>query len=44
MADVLWDRDVRLVVLARDRPDGVVDAELPDRDRLLSRLSLLRAA
>lgn len=44
MADVFWDRDVRLIVLARDRPERVLDTDLRDRDRLASRLSLLRAA
>jgi hypothetical protein len=37
------DRDVRLVVLARDRPERVLDADVRDRERLVSRLSLLRA-
>lgn len=44
MADVFWDRDVRLVVLARDRPERVLDADVRDRDRLISRLSLLHVA
>lgn len=44
MADMFRDRDVRLVVLARDRPERVLDADLRDRDRLVSRLSLLRPA
>lgn len=42
MTDVFWDRDVRLVVLARDRPERVLDTNVRDRDRLASRLSPLR--
>lgn len=41
LVDVLWDRDVRLVVLAAGPPQRVLDAEVRDRARTLSRLSLL---
>jgi len=41
LVDVLWDRDVRLVVLAAGSPGQVLDADVRDRERVVSRLSLL---
>lgn len=42
LVDVCWDRDVRLVVRSTAAPDEVLDAQVRDRERLVSRLSLLR--
>ena len=41
LVDVLWDRDVRLVVLAAGPPELVLDAEVTDGARMPSRLRLL---
>ena len=44
LVDVLWDRDVRLVVLATGPRSHVLDeADLTDADRMRSRLHLLQA-
>lgn len=42
LVDVLWDRDVRLVVLAGGPAAHVLDADLADVERVRSRLLLLR--
>lgn len=44
LVDVLWDRDVRLVVLASGPPAHVLDADLTDSERMRSRLLLLQPA
>lgn len=44
LVDVCWDRDVRLVVLAAEEPRCVLDLPITDRDRMLSRVSLLPAS
>ena len=44
LVDVLWDRDVRLVVLAAGPREQVLDADLTDSARMTSRLHLLQAA
>lgn len=41
LVDVCWDRDVRLVVLARHDRVQALDAQLTDRERVTSRLQLL---
>lgn len=41
LVDVCWDRDTRLVVLASDPPDDVLDTPLLDRARTASRLAAL---
>jgi cell division protein ZapE len=41
LIDVLWDRDVRLVVLAGGTPADVLDSDITDGARTASRLSLL---
>ena len=42
LVDVLWDRDVRLVVLATGPPSVVLDAPgVTDSERMVSRLRLL---
>jgi len=43
LVDVLWDRDVRLVVLATGPAARVLDADLSDVERMRSRLLLLQA-
>jgi len=42
LVDVCWDRDVRLVVRSATPPREALDAGVRDRERLVSRLSLLR--
>lgn len=44
LVDVLWDRDVRLVVLAAGPPAQILDAQLSDADRMRSRLHLLQTS
>jgi cell division protein ZapE len=44
LVDVCWDRDTRLVVLAGDGPDVVVDVDVRDRARVVSRLAALPRA
>lgn len=44
LVDVCWDRDTRLVVLAADGPDAVVDVDVRDRARIVSRLAALPRA
>ena len=43
LVDVCWDRDVRLVVRSAVAAEEALDAGVRDRERLVSRLSLLRA-
>ncbi len=42
LVDVCWDRDVRLVVRSAVPSREALDADVRDRERLVSRLSLLR--
>ena len=44
LVDVLWDRDLRLVVLATGPPSQVLDADITDAERMRSRLHLLQAS
>jgi cell division protein ZapE len=44
LVDVLWDRDVRLVVLATGPAAQILDADLTDVERMRSRLLLLQAS
>ena len=44
LVDVLWDRDVRLVVLATGPPEQVLNADLIDHAWMASRLRLLQPA
>lgn len=44
LVDVLWDRDVRLIVLSEGCPDRILTGDFLDKARTLSRLSLLRVA
>lgn len=44
LVDVLWDRDLRLVVLATGPPLQILDADLADSERMRSRLQLLQAS
>jgi cell division protein ZapE len=44
LVDVCWDRDARLVVLAPEGPDDVVDVDVRDRPRVVSRLAALPRA
>ena len=44
LVDVCWDRDSRLVVLAGAPPDDVLDVEVRDRARIVSRLAALPRA
>jgi len=44
LVDVCWDRDIRLVVLATGSTDQILDEDVTDRDRMVSRLRLLRPA
>ena len=41
LIDVAWDRDTRLVIQSAHPLDRVLDAEVTDRARMVSRLSLL---
>lgn len=43
LIDVAWDRDTRLIVSSTHPVERVLDAEITDRARMTSRLSLLRA-
>ena len=44
LVDVLWDRDIRLIVFAAGPPAQILDADLTDSQRMRSRLQLLRPA
>ena len=42
LIDVAWDRDTRLVIQSAHPPERVLDAQITDRARVVSRLSLLQ--
>ena len=43
LIDVAWDRDTRLVIQSAHPVEDVLDAQITDRARMVSRLSLLQA-